>query len=353
MRPIHAMRSCIVVTSATDSGRQQTMNTRKKISVLMLFLAAMCALQAYAQSYPVKPIRLIVPYPPGGGTDIVARLLGQKLPEQLGQQIIVDNRGGANAIIGTELAAKAAPDGYTMLFALPASIAVNPGLYHDLPYDPVRDFSPVIQLNTFPMLITAHPAVPASSAKDLIQSAKNSPGKLNFASSGNGSAPHLSMELFKSMAKIDITHIPYKGGGPALNDLLGGQVQVMSGTLMQALPFVKAKRLKALAVTSAQRSRMLPDVPAVAETVPGYDFSNWHGILLPKGTPPAIVDRLHAEMAKLLQTPDSREQFARQGAEPTGGTPTEFGAFIKSEIAKYRLVIKAAGVKQETSASAN
>jgi tripartite-type tricarboxylate transporter receptor subunit TctC len=298
-------------------------------------------------SYPVKPIRFIVPFPPGGGTDLVARLLSQKLSERFGQQVVVDNRGGANAIIGTELAAKAAPDGYTLVLALPASVAVNPSLYPNLPYDPLRDLAPVIQLNSIALLLVAHPSLAASSIKELIALARAKPGQITFGSSGTGGSSHLAMELFKLMAKVDMTHVPYKGGGPALNDLVGGQVQLYSGPAITSLPLVKAGRLKALGVTSAKRMQSLPDVPAIAETIPGYESDSWQGVLMPKGTPSAIVNLLNREIAKIIRSPDVVERLASQGAEPVAGSPAEFGAYIKAETAKYAKLIKAAGIKPD------
>ena len=299
------------------------------------------------QAYPTKPVRLIVPYPPGGGTDIVARLLAQKLSGALGQQIVVDHRGGANAIIGTELAARAAADGYTLLFALPANMAVNPGLYAKLPYDPLRDFAPITQLNTFPMLLLAHPALPPATVAELVPFARAQAGKLNFASSGDGSGPHLAMALFTAMAKIELTHVPYKGGAPAVNDLIAGQVQLMTGTLMSTLPFVRANRLKALGVTSARRSQAAPDIPAISETLAGYEFSNWHGVLAPRGTPPAIIERLNTEIRKALQAGDARERLAAQGAEPMVSSPTEFATFIQTEMVKYRQLLASAGLRRQ------
>ena len=313
----------------------------------LLFSMSFAGSVTCAQSYPSKPIRLIVPYPAGGGTDIVARLLAQKLTDAFGQQIVIDNRGGANAIIGTELGAKASPDGYTLLFALPANVAVNPGLYSNLPYDPIRDFAPVAQINTFAMLLVSHPSLPASTVAELLQLARARSGKLNFASSGEGSGPHLSMELFKSMTKTDITHIPYKGGGPAVNDLVAGQVQLMTGTLMSTLPFVRANRLKALGVTSTRRSQAAPDVPAIGETVSGYDFSNWHGILAPRGTPAPIIERLSVEMRKVLRSRDVRERLASQGADAVDGTPDEFTVFIRTEIVKYQQLLTSAGIRRQ------
>ena len=313
----------------------------------LMFLMLFAAMETHAQPYPTRPIRLIVPYPPGGGTDIVSRPIAQKLTDAFGQQVVVDNRGGANAIVGTELAAKASPDGYTLLFALPANIAVNPNLYRDLPYNPVRDFAPIAQINTFAMLLVSHPSLPVNSVSDLIQLARSRPGKLNFASSGEGSGPHLSMELFKSMAKIDITHVPYKGGGPAANDLVGGQVQLMTGTLMSTLPFVKANRLKALGVTSSRRSQVAPDIPAIGETISGYDFSNWHGILAPRDTPLSIIDHLNPEIRKITSSREVRDRLASLGAEPVSGTPDDFTNMIKTEIVKYQRLLIAAGIRRE------
>ncbi len=298
-------------------------------------------------AYPSKPIRFIVPFPPGGGTDTVARAIAQRLTESLGHQVIIDNRGGANAIIGTELGAKAAPDGYTLTFTLPAAVAVNPVLYPQLPYAPLRDFAPVTQLNTIALLLVVHPGMPANSVKELIALAKAKPGHVTFASSGNGSAAHLASELFMLMAGVDMVHIPYKGGGPALTDIIGGQVQLMSGPMISALPFVKSGRLKALAVTTDKRIPGLPDVPAIAETVPGYESSIWHGVLAPAGTSRDIVNRLRTEIVTILRVPEVRERFAREGAEPVGSTPAEFGAFIRSEMTKYAKLVKAAGIRAD------
>ena len=303
--------------------------------------------EAVAAGYPSKPIRLIVPFPPGGGTDLVARLLSQRLTERFGQQVVVDNRGGANTIIGTELAAKAAPDGYTMVLVLPVSVAVNPSLYRNLPYDPVRDFAPVIHLNSIALLLSAHPSLAANSIGELVQLAKAKPGQLTFASSGTGGSSHMALELFKLMANVDIVHVPYKGGGPALNDAIGGQVNLYCGTLLTSLSIVKAGRLKALGVTSARRLATVPDIPAIAETVPGYESDTWQGILVPKGTPPAIVNRLNHEIARIMRSPEAIDRFANQGAEPVAGSPEEFGAYIKAELAKYARVIKSAGIKAE------
>ncbi len=297
--------------------------------------------------YPTKPIRLIVPFPPGGGTDIVARLLSTRLSDRLGQQVVVDNRGGANAIIGTDLAAKSPADGYTLLLCLQANMAVNPGLYRKLPYDPARDFAPVIQLNAIALLLSAHPGVQASNVKDLIQLARNKPGQITFGSSGTGSSSHLAMELLKSMTKVDMAHVPYKGGGPAVNDLVGGQINVYSGTLISLVQFVKAGRIRALAVTNAKRLSAFPDIPTIAETVAGYESSAWQGIVVPKATPAAIVTKLNQAFARVLQIPEIRDRLANEGADAVGGTPEEFGRFMQAETAKYAKLIREAGVKAE------
>lgn len=251
-------------------------------------------------------------------------------------------------IIGTDLGAKAPADGYTLVFCLPASVAVNPAFYRDLPYDPIRDFTPVIQLNTIALLLVATPSLAANNVKELIALAKAKPGQINFASSGNGSAAHLAMELFKTMAKVDMVHVPYKGGGPALNDLIGGQVQLMSGPMIAALPHVRSGRLKAIAVTTAQRARGWPEVPAMAETLPGYESSIWHGVVVPKGVPAVIVRRLNREIGEILQIAEIRNRLANQGAEPVGGTPEQFSALIKAEIEKYARLLKDAGIRQES-----
>jgi tripartite-type tricarboxylate transporter receptor subunit TctC len=282
-----------------------------------------------------------------GGTDSVARVISQPLAERLGQQIIIDNRGGANAIVGTAIAAKAPPDGYTMLLCLPASIAVNPGLYSQLPYDPQRDFEPVIRLSITSQLLTTHPVLPVKTINDLIQLARARPGTINYGSSGFGSAAHLVVELLRGMAQIDIVHVPYKGGGLALNDLIAGQIQLMSGPAIAALPFVKSGRLRALGVTTAKRVPMLPDVPTIGETLPGYEITGWLGVMVPQGTSPEIVARLNREIGHVLQIPAVREHLASQGSEPIGGSPAEFKAVIGAEMRKYAALLKNAGIKPE------
>jgi tripartite-type tricarboxylate transporter receptor subunit TctC len=303
------------------------------------------ATHAFAQNYPNKPIRLVLPYPPGGGTDVIARPLAQKLTENLGQQVIVDNRGGAGGNIGMEFVAKSAPDGYTLLFALTAQYAVNPSLYPKLPYDPVKDYAPISLLANAPYLLVVHPSVPAKSVRELIALVKARPGQLAYASSGNGSGAHLAGEMLRNLARIDITHVPYKGAGPALPDLLSGQVQLSFVTYIASGQHMKSGRLRALGVTTAKRTPVLPDLPAVAETVPGYDSAVWYGFAAPAGTPADVVAKLNSEVLRVLATPDFRDRIALEAITAIGSTPDEFGVFIKSEIARWARVVKASGAK--------
>ncbi len=301
---------------------------------------------AAAQDYPTKPIRFIVPYPPGGGTDVVARILQEALAADLGQPIIIDNRGGAAGNIGTDLAAKAVPDGYTILFTL-SSHTINPKLYDKLPFDVERDFVPVSLATLVPQILVAHPSVPANNVGELIALAKANPGKLNYASVGTGSPAHIAGELLKLRTGIDIVHVPYKGGGPAVIDTIGGQVQLAFVSMPAAWQHVKAGKLKALAVTSATRSLTAPDVPTIAETVPGYVVDSWYGALAPAKTPPAAVARLNAAFAKVLEYPQVKERLLAQGAEAAPSSPAEFDRRIKDELAKWELVIKAANLRPD------
>ena len=314
------------------------------LRILVLLAAAVPALPAFAQEYPARPIRFIVPFPPGGGTDTVARLIAQPLAERLKQQIVIDNRGGANAIIGTDLGAKAPADGYTLMFCLPASVSTNPTLYRNLPYDPVRDFAPVIQLNAIAILLVSANALPVKSVAGLIAYARARPGQLNFASSGNGSAGHLGMELFNATTGIRMVHVPYKGGAPALTDTISGQMHLMAGPMISALPHVKAGRVRGLAMMAAQRVKGLPGVEAMGETLPGFDASIWHGVLVPRGTPAAIVQHLNRELNDVLRLPEVANRMATQGAEPVGGTPAQFAALIRSDTAKYAKLLKTIGL---------
>jgi tripartite-type tricarboxylate transporter receptor subunit TctC len=301
---------------------------------------------AAAQTYPAKPIRLVVPFPAGGTTDILAREVGQRLSASLGQPVVIDNRPGAAGNIGSELVARSAPDGYTLLMATVGTHAINPNLYSKLPYDHVKDFAPVILVASVPNVLEVTPSLPVNSVADLIKLAKEKPGQINFASSGSGTSIHLSGELFKTMAGVDMTHVPYKGSAAALTDLIGGQVQVMFDNLPSSLPQIKAGKLRAIAVTSAQRAPALPNVPTIAESgLPGFEAGSWFGVVAPAGTPPAIVARLNADVDQWLQTPDAKEKLLAQGAAAVGGSPEQFAAYIRAETEKWARVVKASGAK--------
>jgi len=302
-------------------------------------------LPVVAQTYPTKPIRFVIPYPPGGGSDTIARPLAQKLTEHLGQQVIIDNRGGAGGNVGMEMVARSPADGYTIVMALTAQLAVNVSLYRKLPYDPLRDYAPITLLGNGPYILVAHPSLPVNSVKELIAFAKVHPGQIAYSSSGNGSGGHLAMELLKTMTGIDLVHIPYKGGGPALVDLLAGQVQLLFSTQVAATPHIEAGRIRALAMSTAKRSALLPQIPTLAEAgVPGYDSGVWYAILAPAGTPHDIVNKLNAEIVRVLNLPDYRKLLMIAGIDPIGSPPEELAAFIKSEIAKYAKVVKDAKV---------
>jgi tripartite-type tricarboxylate transporter receptor subunit TctC len=318
--------------------------------VLKACALAVLALSAAAQPqvYPAKPIRMIVAYPPGGGTDIVGRMLAQKLSESLGQSVVVENRGGASGNIGTELAARAAPDGYTMLMGNVAPNAINVSLFKDLPFDPIVDFAPVSLVASTPNILVVHPSTPARTVKEVVALARAQPGTLNFASAGVGSSSHLAGELFRILAGADIVHVPYKGAGPAMVDVLSGQVQLYFATMPAAMPHVKPGKLAPVAVTSARRSQALPDLPTIAESgVPGYEASTWYGVLAPARTPSAVVARLHGDIVKILADAALHARMADQGFDPVGSSPEEFGAYIKSEILKWRKVIRDAGIRPE------
>jgi tripartite-type tricarboxylate transporter receptor subunit TctC len=311
-------------------------------------IAAACVIPAYAQtSYPVRPVRIIVPQSAGASTDLTARLIAQKLSATLGQNFIVDNRPGAGSIIGTDLVAKAAPDGYTLL-VVASSITLNPTLHKNLPFDPVRDLAPITQLSAFPNLLTVHPAVPVKTVKDLIALAKAKPGSINYGSSGTATGTHLSAELFKYMTGIDMVHVPYKGGGPAVQALLGGQVQLNFATIVSVLPHMRGGKLRGIAVTTAKRSPAAPEIPTIAESgVPGYDHGPWNGFLAPARTPRAVIAKLNEETARVLHLPETKSVFNSEGAEPVGNKPEEFGTIIREETAKWAKVIKAAGIKAD------
>src|SRR5688572_21934308 len=303
------------------------------------------AIPAWAQQYPVRPVRLIVPFPPGGGTDTMARVIGPKLSEALGQQIIPENRGGAGANIGAELAAKSAPDGYTLMLATITN-AIGATLYTKLNYDLVRDFAPITQLATTPHILVVHPSVPVKTVKQYIAFAKSRPDQLTYSSSGAGSAAHLAGELFNSLTGVKTVHIPYKGGGPSMIALVGGEVSVCFATMPSAIGYVKADRLRGIAVTTDRRSPAMPDMPTIAETgVAGYEAGSWYGLSAPAGTPKDAVNRLHAETMKVLKLPDVRDRLANAGFEIVTSNPEQFAAFTKSEIQKWGKLVRAANLK--------
>jgi tripartite-type tricarboxylate transporter receptor subunit TctC len=319
---------------------------RRLLHATLVALLALSAVGALAQSYPTRSIRLVVPFPPGGTTDILAREVGERLSVSLGQPVVVDNRAGAAGNIGADLVAKSAPDGYTLLMGTVGTHAINASLYTKMPYDHVKDFAPVILVAGVPNVLEVTPSLPVNSVADLIKLAKDKPGQINFASSGSGTSIHLSGELFKTMAGVDMTHIPYKGSAPALTDLIGGQVQVMFDNLTSSLPQIKAGKLRAIAVTSAQRAQALPNVPTIAESgLPGFEASSWFGILAPAGTPPAVIARINADVDQWLKTADAKEKLLAQGAVAAGGTPEQFAAHIRAETEKWAKVVKVSGAK--------
>ena len=308
------------------------------------FLLCCAPLLAGAQQYPDRPVRLIVGFPPGGAADILGRMAAQQLSEALGYQVVVDNRGGAGGLLATEIAAKAHPDGYTLLFTSIPHV-INPHLYRKVSYDAVKDFAPVGQFVSVPLMMAANTSFPAKSVKDLIALARAKPGQINYASGGSGASSHLAMELLKSMAKIDLVHIPYKGTGPLITDLIGGQVNVTIASAVPLSPQVKAGKLRGLAVTSPKRSPSFPDRPAIAETVPGYEVINWFGILAPAGTAKAIVTRLNGHLNAALASPELKNRLATQGADAAGGTPEEFAKVIRADLAKWAKVVKESGAR--------
>lgn len=324
------------------------MNYKDKIAeTLVLFALAASALAATSDPYPNRPIRLVISYSAGGPVDIVGRLAGLKLAEALGQQVVADNRAGANGNIATEIVASSTPDGYTLLVGSNGSIAINPGLYPSLKADPQRDLAPITLLASSPLILVTHPSVSPNSVNDLIQLAKSKPGSINFASAGSGSSAHLAAELFKVLAAVDLVHIPYKGAAPALTDLVAGQVQVMFTGVSATLPFVKSGKLKALGVTGAKRVSVLPDVPAIGESVAGYEVTTWYGLFAAAKTSPAIIALLYRVLAEALGNADTRQRLSALGAEANGMTPDKFAPMIKMEIAKWSKVIKASGVRPE------
>jgi tripartite-type tricarboxylate transporter receptor subunit TctC len=326
---------------------------KRRANTLLARIAVAAALAAaaagaLAQEFPVRPVKLVVPQSAGGGADILARTIGQKLSEAWGQSVVVDNRPGAAGIIGTEAVAKAPADGYTLLMGAISTHAINKSLYAKLPYDPVKDFAPVTLVATAPLLVVGHPSVPAGSTRELIALAKAKPGQLFFGSAGSGNSTHLAGELFKTMANVDLVHVPYKGATPAETDLIGGQVSVMFTSILSGLPHAKAGKMKALAVTSARRSSIAPDLPTVAETgLPGYDVNPWYGVFAPAGTPRDVVAKIHRDVVRALQLPDVKQRFATLGAEPVGNTTEQFAAFVDAEIAKWAKVVGDSGARAD------
>jgi len=311
-------------------------------------LAVTTAGAAFAQAgYPSKPVRMVVPSSAGGGTDIVARIMAPELSKRLGQQVVIDNRPGAGTMIGLEVAAKSPPDGYTLLMGL-STLAINSALYKKVPYDPVRDFAPITQAVSSASIIVVHPSIPVKTLKELIAFARARQGQLNYASAGTGTYPHMTMELFLSMAKLKMMHIPYKGTGPAMIDMVAGQVATMAATILTGMPQIRAGRLRPLGITSAARSPIVPDIPTVAEAgLPGYESVQWYGMLAPARTPRDIITRLHGEATRVLQQPEIKARFAGDGADPVGSTPEEFTHYIQSELTKWAKVAREAGIQPE------
>jgi tripartite-type tricarboxylate transporter receptor subunit TctC len=317
-----------------------------RVLLCALFIAAIFPMTAAAQSYPSRPVRLIVPFPPGGSNDVVGRMIAAQLSARLDKPVVVENQGGAGGLIGTEMAARSQPDGYTLLL-VSVAYAFIPAIYK-LPYDPATAFAPVAILGAGPVVIAVTSKLPVSSVKELIALAKEKPGELNYATAGVGSFQHLASELFKLQAGVDIVHIPFKGGGPAMMDVIAGNTQIAIGSLVQMLPQIKAGKLKALGIGSAKRIAALPDVPTISEAgVPGYEVTNWWGIVVPAGTPRSIIDRLHKDLTAVVASTETKTRFETEGAEPLSMSPDEFGRFIAAETVKWARVVKEAGIRAE------
>ena len=325
------------------------MHTRSLHVVAVLAIAgAVFPAVTDAQNYPAKSIRLIVPFPPGGSTDLMGRVLGAKLGEAFGQQVIVENRGGASGMIGNELVARAAPDGYMLTLGTIGAMSVNPSLFKSMPYDSTRDFAPITLTGNVENLLVVHPSLPVRNVKELIALAAGKPGILIFASSGTGNAPHLAGELFNQLARVKMVHLPYKGGGPAMIDLVAGQVSVSFASMPSSLPFAKSGKLRALAVGGAKRSPAAPEIPTVAESgLPGFEITDWQGLLAPAKTPAAVIERLNRETLRILNERDVKERLAAAGLQVVTATPLQFADFIRAEIDKWGKVIRTAGIKPE------
>ncbi len=320
----------------------------KIICALIAGLLAPAYATAQAPAYPDKPVRFVVPFTPGGSADMFARAIGQKLGEAWGEQVIIDNRGGSAGIIGSEIVAKSPADGHTLMLGITANIAINPGLFPKMAYDPVRDFAPVTLIAAAPYAMLVTPSLPARTVQEFIALAKARPGQLNYASTGSGSAGHLTAALFASMAGVELTHVPYKNIGSILVDMFAGRIEMMFVGLVSAQPHIKAKKLRAIGITGARRSPLMPELPTVAESgVRGFEVTGWYGVFVPARTPPAIVAKLNAEIVRIMKLPDVRERFAAEGAELVGNTPAQFAAFIAAEIAKWSRVIKLSGARPD------
>ncbi len=313
---------------------------------LLAVLLCVAATHAFAQGYPAKPVKMIIPYPPGGGNDTLGRLFAIKLSERIGQPVVVENRPGAGTLIGTEAAAKSPPDGYTILLSSIATHALSPNLYAKVPYDPIKDFAPVTLLGIAPTVLVVRNDLPAKDLAELVTAAKAKPGGFTYASGGNGTPPHINAEVFKAVAGVDLLHIPFKGGGPALVDLMAGRVDIMLDTAASAMPHVRSGKLRALAISGPKRSPEYPDLPTFAEAgMPQYDTNAWYSVHAPAGTPPEVVRRLNAELVAILKEPDVQARFKQLSTDPIGNTPEEFAAFVRAELDKYARVIKSAGIR--------
>ena len=324
---------------------ENRINMHARVFLAMFSVAMAVSLNVFAQTgYPAGTVRIVSPYPPGGGTDILSRVIGQKLNENLKQPVVVENRAGANGTIGAAYVAKSPPDGLTMLI-VPAGYAANPALYKSLPYDQSKDLAAVSHLASGPLVLVVHPSLPAKSVKELLALAKSRPGEINVGSAGNGSLPHLCAELFNSAGGVKLTHIPYKGSGAAIVDVLGGQVPVYFMNILQSLPLIKGGKLRALGVTSPQRSPIAPELPPIAQDVPGFDMTNWYGLLVAAGTPRDVVTKLQQEVARVLNLPELKERLAGEGMTVVASTPEQFVEFLARETAKYNRIIKSAGIQ--------
>ena len=338
--------SCAVLAAPTRAARKDDLGVARTTLFLVALLLWMISLNAFAENYPSKSIKIVVPYPAAGTPDILAREIAAKLTTAFGQQVIVDNRPGAGGNIGSDLVAKAAPDGYTIVMGTVATHSINQTLYKKLPFDPINDFAPIILVATTPNVLVVNPDLPVKTVKDLIALAKSKPGEITFSSGGNGTSHHLGGMLFQKLTGVQMTHVPYKGSGAALPDLIGGQVMIMFDNLPSSMPYIKSGKLRAVATTGLTRSTVLPDLPTVAETgVPGFEITAWFGLLAPAKTPRAIIDRLNLEVAKILNLPDIKARITAQGAELAPGTPQQLGQFIKDKTAQWAPIVKVSGAQ--------